>query len=188
MAHPCRSCLLRSLRVAAEFQGSAWRRSYAKLASSSCAQGRREKPVEVEADEDVEDFAVSSGISRPLSEILKQINKKVPDTLVKSRHENGFTSKYIPWHVVNRIMNLHAPEWSGEVRSITYSADAKSVSVVYRVTLYGTDAEIFRESIGTASVDDTSYGDPVQKAEAMAFRRACARFGLGLHLYHEDLS
>lgn len=33
-------------------------------------------------------------------------------------------------------------EWSGEVRSITYSADAKSVSVVYRVTLYGTDAEV----------------------------------------------
>lgn len=74
-------------------------------------------------------------------------------------------------HIVNRIMNLHAPgiilftftfffsnailpildfhhkiiifvEWSGEVRSITYSADAKSVSVVYRVTLYGTDAEV----------------------------------------------
>lgn len=187
MAHPCRSCLLRSLRVAAVFESSWWRRSYSKLASSSYAQGRREKPVEVEDDEE-QDFAVSSGISRPLSEILKQINKKVPDTLVKSRHENGFTSKYIPWHIVNRIMNLHAPEWSGEVRSITYSADAKSVSVVYRVTLYGTDAEIFRESIGTASVDDTSYGDPVQKAEAMAFRRACARFGLGLHLYHEDLS
>jgi hypothetical protein len=48
--------------------------------------------------------------------------------------------------------------------------------------------KIFRESTGTASVDDTSYGDPVQKAESMAFRRACARFGLGLHLYHEDMS
>lgn len=33
-------------------------------------------------------------------------------------------------------------EWSGEVRNITYSADAKTVSVVYRVTLYGTDAEV----------------------------------------------
>ncbi|XP_058097544.1 DNA repair RAD52-like protein 1, mitochondrial isoform X2 [Magnolia sinica] len=90
-------------------------------------------------------------------------------------------------HIVNRIMNLHAPEWSGEIRSITYSADGKSVSVVYRVTLYGTDAEIYRESSGTASVDDTGYADPVQKAEAMAFRRACARLGLGLHLYHEDM-
>lgn len=33
-------------------------------------------------------------------------------------------------------------EWSGEVRSITYSADGNSVTVVYRVTLYGTDAEV----------------------------------------------
>jgi hypothetical protein len=48
--------------------------------------------------------------------------------------------------------------------------------------------QIYREATGTASVDDTSYGDPVQKAEAMAFRRACARLGLGLHLYHEDMS
>ena len=33
-------------------------------------------------------------------------------------------------------------EWSGEVRSIVYSSDGKSVSVVYRVTLHGTDAEV----------------------------------------------
>ncbi|XP_077249677.1 cobalt ion binding protein isoform X2 [Tasmannia lanceolata] len=129
----------------------------------------------------------TSGISRPLSEILKELNRKVPDSFIRTRMEDGFSIKYVPWHIVNRIMNLHAPEWSGEVRSVTYSADGKSVSVVYRVTLYGTDAEIYRESTGTASVEDTNFGDPVQKAEAMAFRRACARLGLGLHLYHEDM-
>lgn len=135
-----------------------------------------------------EEQVPTSGISRPLSEILKELNKKVPDSLIRARTESdGFSIKYIPWHIVNRILNLHAPEWSGEVRSITYSADAKSVSVVYRVTLYGTDAEIYRESTGTASTTESGYGDPVQKAEAMAFRRACARFGLGLHLYHEDM-
>ncbi|KAI4331977.1 hypothetical protein L6164_016920 [Bauhinia variegata] len=138
---------------------------------------------------DDNDIVPTSGISRPLSEILKELNKKVPDSLIRNRVEkDGFSIRYIPWHIVNRIMNMHAPEWSGEVRNITYSADGKSVSVVYRVTLYGTDAEIYRESTGTASMDETSYGDPVQKAEAMAFRRACARFGLGLHLYHEDAS
>ncbi|XP_020535453.1 DNA repair RAD52-like protein 1, mitochondrial isoform X2 [Jatropha curcas] len=84
----------------------------------------------------------TSGISRPLSEILKELNKKVPDSLVRQRHQDGFSAKYIPWHIVNRIMNLHAPEWSGEVRNITYSTDGKSISVVYRVTLYGTDAEV----------------------------------------------
>ncbi|KAH6795372.1 hypothetical protein C2S51_036358 [Perilla frutescens var. frutescens] len=137
--------------------------------------------------EDDADAVPTAGISRPLSEILKDLNKKVPDSLLKGRTEpSGFSLKYIPWHTLNRILNLHAPEWSGEVRSISYSPDATFVSVVYRVTLYGTDAEIFRESTGTASLSDTSYGGPVQKAEAMAFRRACSRLGLGLHLYHED--
>ncbi|CAL9213344.1 unnamed protein product [Arabidopsis halleri] len=32
--------------------------------------------------------------------------------------------------------------------------DGKTVTVAYRVTLYGTDAEIFRESTWTTSVDD----------------------------------
>ncbi|KAK9205345.1 hypothetical protein WN943_015612 [Citrus x changshan-huyou] len=159
---------------------------------------------------DENDAVPTSGISRPLSEILKELNKNVPNSLIKIRVEDGFSMKYIPWHIVNRIMNLHAPEWSGEVRNITYSVDGKTVSVVYRVTIYGTDAErciatigrssciatigrrsivslVVRESTGTALVDEQGYGDAVQKAEAMAFRRACARFGLGLHLYHEDL-
>ncbi|KAK7819600.1 DNA repair RAD52-like protein 1, mitochondrial [Quercus suber] len=166
------------------------RSSYSTAKRSSNSSFKETHDVVAEAEEEVEAAAsASSGISRPLSEILKELNKRVPDSLVKVfRSENDFSIKYVPWHVMNRILNLHAPEWSGEVRSITYSGDAKSVSVVYRVTLYGTDAEIYRESTGTASVDDTSYGDPVQKAEAMAFRRACARFGLGLHLYHEDMS
>ncbi|CAA6667787.1 unnamed protein product [Spirodela intermedia] len=136
----------------------------------------------------IEEEIPTSGISRPLAEVLRELSKRVPESVIKVRVEDGTEVKYVPWHIVNRIMNMQAPEWSGEVRSITYSADGKSVSVIYRVTLYGTDAEIYRESTGTASVDDTSYGDPVQKAEAMAFRRACARLGLGLHLYHEDLA
>ncbi|KAL3329798.1 hypothetical protein AABB24_033919 [Solanum stoloniferum] len=163
-------------------------RSISAKASSSPKDKDRDRE-RLMFDSERETADLTSGISRPLSDILKELNKKVPDSLIKFRHEpNGFSIKYIPWHIVNRIMNLHAPEWSGEVRSITYSSDGKSVSVVYRVTIYGTDAEIYRESTGTASVDDPGYGDPVQKAEGMAFRRACARFGLGLHLYHEDMS
>ncbi|KAK9748938.1 hypothetical protein RND81_02G091700 [Saponaria officinalis] len=154
--------------------------------STSSAAHHENRRAKSEEDEEHTEVA-SEGISRPLSEILKQLNKKVPDKLIRVRSDDGFSMNYIPWHIVNRIMNLYAPEWTGEVRSITYSPDGKSVSVVYRVTLHGTDAEISRESTGTVSVDDKGYGDPVQKAEAMAFRRACARLGLGLHLYHEDM-
>ncbi|TVU36314.1 hypothetical protein EJB05_18245, partial [Eragrostis curvula] len=168
-----------------------------RLARPFAAKARATpRPQEPEfPSEDDDDFAggevpaPTEGISKPLAEVLKELGKRVPESLVKTRlEEDGFAIKYIPWHIVNKILNVHAPEWSGEVRNIVYSSDGKSVSVVYRVTLYGTDAEIYREATGTASVDDTSYGDPVQKAEAMAFRRACARLGLGLHLYHEDVS
>lgn len=172
-------------------------RSLSKMAQASCfhlerrrfsskpsySSSAKTKQTNLGMDEDVP----TAGISRPLSDILKDLNKKVPESLLKARSEpSGFSLRYVPWHILNRILNLHAPEWSGEVRSITYSGDGNSVSVVYRVTLYGTDAEIFRESTGTASLSDTTYGAPVQKAEAMAFRRACARLGLGLHLYHEE--
>ncbi|KAF5207836.1 Dna repair rad52-like protein 1 protein [Thalictrum thalictroides] len=164
-------------------------RSYARGAAKA---KEKEKDTEIEETVVVPLQSTDSdvpihGITRPLSHILKDLSQKIPDSFIKVRVEDGFSMKYVPWHVVNWMMNTHAPEWSGEVRSITYSPDGKSVSVVYRVTIYGIDAEIYRESSGTASSSDTSFGDPVQKAEAMAFRRACARLGLGLHLYHEDL-
>ncbi|KAK4391346.1 DNA repair -like protein 1, mitochondrial [Sesamum angolense] len=124
--------------------------------SSSPLNTSNSTKLQQETNLGLEDEVPVSGISRPLSHILKELNKKVPESLLRLRTEpTGVSIKYIPWHIVNRIMNLHAPEWSGEVRSITYSADGKSVSVVYRVTLYGTDAEIFRESTGTSSEPGT---------------------------------
>ncbi|CAA0837709.1 cobalt ion binding [Striga hermonthica] len=158
------------------------RRSSAKLFHSTATNGAK-----LQQEHGIDDDGVpTAGISRPLSLILKDLNKKVPESLLRLRHEPA-GAKYIPWYILNRILNLYAPEWSGEVRSITHSADGKSVSVVYRVTLYGTDAEIFRESTGTAPIGEAGYVNAVEKAEAMAFRRACARFGLGLYLYHHDL-
>lgn len=49
--------------------------------------------------EKVADDVPTSGICRPLSEILKELNKKVPDSLVKTRVEkDGFHIRYIPWY------------------------------------------------------------------------------------------
>ena len=42
--------------------------------------------------------APTEGISKPLAEVLKELGKRVPDSLVKTRVEdNGFAIKYIPW-------------------------------------------------------------------------------------------
>lgn len=73
-------------------------------------------------------------------------------------------------------------------RFVFYAKEITTELHLWTLILWGDVEQLYRESTGTAALDDTSYGDPVQKAEAMAFRRACARFGLGLHLYHEDLA
>lgn len=46
--------------------------------------------------------------------------------------------------------------------------------------------QAFRESTGTVLLSDSNVVDPVAAAEQVAFVKACARFGLGLYLYHEE--
>lgn len=45
------------------------------------------------------------------------------------------------------------------------------------------DGSISREATGCELLDCDNYGDPVSNAEAMVFRRAAAKFGLGRSLY-----
>ncbi|CAI0463742.1 unnamed protein product [Linum tenue] len=126
-------------------------------------------------------FAQSSCITRPLAEILRDLNKRIPDNIIKPLQPP--TS--IPWYHANRMLSFYAPGWCGEIRDVIFS-DNGSVTVVYRVTIRGSDGEAHRESSGTVSPVDADIADPVAAAEEIAFCRACARFGLGLYLYHEE--
>ncbi|KAG5521706.1 hypothetical protein RHGRI_034058 [Rhododendron griersonianum] len=121
----------------------------------------------------------SSCITRPLAEILRDLNKRIPDNIII----NNTNTTFIPWYHANRMLSFYAPGWCGEVRDVIFS-DNGSVTVVYRVTIRGSDGEAHRESSGTVS--SGSSLDPVAAAEEIAFCRACARFGLGLYLYHDE--
>ncbi|KAI4343470.1 hypothetical protein L6164_010814 [Bauhinia variegata] len=131
-------------------------------------------------------FSNSSCMTRPLIEILRDLNKKIPDNLVKTHvHDDPSASTFITWYHANRMLSFYAPGWCGEIRDVIFS-DNGSVTVVYRLTIRGSDGEAHRESTGTVTPSDDHTGDPVAVAEEIAFCRACARFGLGLYLYHED--
>ncbi|KAL6560290.1 hypothetical protein OROGR_003849 [Orobanche gracilis] len=126
-----------------------------------------------------------SGITRPLVEILRDLNKRIPDNIIKTQNDQP---TFIPWYQANRMLSFYAPGsmgWCGEIRDVIFSENG-SVTVVYRVTVRGSDGEAHRESTGTVSPGNNSTVDPVAAAEEIAFCRACARFGLGLYLYHED--
>ncbi|KAL8141542.1 hypothetical protein V2J09_014574 [Rumex salicifolius] len=120
----------------------------------------------------------SSCITRPLAEILRDLNKRIPDNILQPG------SITIPWYHANRMLSFYAPGWCGEIRDVIFSNN-RSVTVVYRVTVRGSDGEAFRESSGTVLLNEIDAGDPVASAEQIAFVKACARFGLGLYLYHD---
>ncbi|CAD5187258.1 unnamed protein product [Musa acuminata subsp. malaccensis] len=115
---------------------------------------------------------------RPLKEILRDLNKRVPDNIINAADNS------VPWYHANRMLSFYAPGWCGEVRAIEFSDN--HVTVVYRVTVRGLDGEIHRESTATVSLNDGRFEDPLAAAEELAFCKACARFGFGLHLYHEE--
>ncbi|XP_022740405.1 DNA repair RAD52-like protein 2, chloroplastic [Durio zibethinus] len=125
----------------------------------------------------------SSCITRPLVEILRDLNKRIPDNIINPS-SNSSSSTFLPWYHANRMLSFYAPGWCGEVRDVIF-ADNGTITVVYRLTIRGSDGEAHRESTGTVSFSDINIKDPVAAAEEIAFCRACARFGLGLYLYHE---
>ncbi|KAJ9186174.1 hypothetical protein P3X46_005706 [Hevea brasiliensis] len=154
--------------------------------SSSSSDGSRKKAVPnsnyvVPLDKSFSS-ACSSCITRPLSEILRDLNKRIPDNIIKP---SSPATTFIPWYHANRMLSFYAPGWCGEIRDVIFSENGR-VTVVYRVTIRGSDGEAYRESTGTVSSSDAPLVDPVAAAEELAFCSACARFGLGLYLYHDE--
>ncbi|XP_057493907.1 DNA repair RAD52-like protein 2, chloroplastic [Actinidia eriantha] len=132
----------------------------------------------------LDNSVASSCITRPLAEILRDLNKRIPDNIINTDDAIASTN-LIPWYHANRMLSFYAPGWCGEIRDVIFSENG-SVTVVYRVNIKGSDGEAHRESSGTVSSVSGDILDPVAAAEEIAFCRACARFGLGLYLYHEE--
>ncbi|KAE8802647.1 snrk1-interacting protein 1 [Hordeum vulgare] len=85
--------------------------------------------------------AAPSGITRPLVEILRDLNKRVPETIVLPASRRASASDpVIPWYHANRMLSFYTPGWCGEVHDVIYNENGK-VTVVYRVTIRGIDGE-----------------------------------------------
>ena len=121
---------------------------------------------------------------RPLAQILSDLSKPVPERLLRHRAltKEGKTLTYIPWYHVARLMDLYAPGWEGSVKQIQQINGL--VMVTYAVTIHAEEGCFTREATGQEDLDK-NFADAVCSAEQQAFKRACARFGLGLDLYED---
>jgi hypothetical protein len=124
-----------------------------------------------------------------LQETLERLSAPVDPAYLSQRKQGGTSLTFISWHKVNILLDELAPGWSGNVVNIHTTED--SLFIVYRITIPyiaedGTIKYVQREATGYEALACGSYGDPTSNAESMAFRRAAARFGLGLYLYDKE--
>lgn len=116
-----------------------------------------------------------------LSQIEEILSRPLPKSMLKTKTIKGNKITYLSWFDANRILSKYCIGWSWEITIFEISSDR--VFLVGRLTIPTSEGNVYREASGTESLNCSSYGDPSSNAESMAFRRACAKFGLGLYLY-----
>jgi len=128
---------------------------------------------------------------RPLQDILGDLEKPIRKRHLETKQKGGDELTYCPWYRTKRYIDHYTNgHWSKDVE--LYTTDRR-IFVTVAITIDAADATSRRSATGTellyevdeetGEVSEIAYGDPSSNAESMAFRRACAQFGLGLGLY-----
>lgn len=126
-----------------------------------------------------------------IKEIEQALARKIPNNLLKTLPK--INVKYVPWYECTKILNKYAIGWQWEIVETNLSSDR--IFITGRLTIPTKDGDISRCATGTSElkkisdegvVSEIPYGDPSSNAEAQAFKRACARFCLGLYLYSQN--
>ena len=118
-----------------------------------------------------------------IKQIEEVLSRPLPESMLKTKTMGGTRIKYIPWHILPKILSKYCPGWQWEIKSI-YTTE-KDLFVIGKLSIPTAEGMISREATGTESLDCNSYGDASSNSEAMAMRRCCSKFGLGLYLYEK---
>ena len=130
-------------------------------------------------------------MKRTLDEILADFEKPIESQYISqkptfNKGQKSGGADYVAWPTMCRLLNkFTGGHWEWKVRS-QFMGDR--IVVEGSLTIHGSDGSLTREATGNETSDCDSYGDPSSNAEAMALRRCCAKFGLGLGLWEKAKS
>lgn len=124
------------------------------------------------------------GFRRPITEILADLSKPIPNKYLATRKQGGTQLTYLPWHICCKLLDRCCPGWDYSISNIHTTSDR--IFVTARLIIRAKEGDISREGTGTELLACGSYGDPSSNAESMALRRAAAKFGLARYLYEKD--
>ena len=122
-------------------------------------------------------------VGRPMNEIIRDLSKPIPNSLLRERKQGGNTLTYIPWYNATKLLDYYAPGWGYAVEVLHV---ASSVVIIASITIQAKEGAVTRQATGVEEDDAKGYGDPFSNASSMALRRAAAHFGLGRYLYDQS--
>lgn len=127
-------------------------------------------------------------MKRTIEEILADFEKPIEREYISqkpvfSRKQESGKVDYVAWHTLCRLLNKHTNGyWEWKLRT-QFMGDRTVIEG--SLTIHGSDGSLTREATGNEESEVDGYGDPSSNAEAMALRRCCAKFGLGLSLWEK---
>ena len=132
--------------------------------------------------------AFAQAALQPIGQIIANLSKPIKARHLKQKVRGGQRLDFIPWYHAVKYLDLHAPGWGFTVKHVCWNAQGRLVLSV-TLSIPALEGVISRDATGTEEEPEEGermYGDPSSNAESMALRRAAAKFGLGLYLYHKD--
>ena len=120
---------------------------------------------------------------RSINDIIRDLHKPIHPKHLKTRRQGGKEITYIAWYDSAKYLDLYAPGWSHEIRSIQQIAG--KVVITVRISVPTAEGITYREATGSEDEDMDTYGDAFSNSESQALRRAAAKFGLAQHLYRD---
>ena len=121
---------------------------------------------------------------RSIQAIIADLSRPLPPDCVATKTQGGTAIAYLHWQTVARVLDAYAPGWDGQVTRIDQVGS--TCAITYRLTIPCLEGTVFREATGQEEEEVKTYGDATSNAEAMAMKRAAAKFGLGAWLYDKD--
>lgn len=119
---------------------------------------------------------------RHLSEILDGLAKPVPGRMLNTKRMGGQEITFIPWYRAQKIFS-HYTNGFWEYRIVDRWQNGGDFMITVEITIHTKDGAFSRQGTGREEPGVTGFGDTQSNAESMAFRRACAKWHLGIDLY-----
>lgn len=133
---------------------------------------------------EIKDF---SGFRR-IQDIVSDLSQPVPEEYLDTRRQGGSDLTYISWHDAATLMDQYAPGWGYEIEDVLLLDNVAKPLLGLKVTVYipAQEGLFARDAIGAKPQENSGYGDPYSNADSMAFRKACAKFGLNRASYEKE--